>query len=523
MRYACLLCVALVSLLSQPAPCCQAQDASADELTLINKYIDDLGSPEFTVRQRAHVELEKIGLPAREALQKATRSNDAEVRRAAGELLQNLGTVLLPAPLEDVAVAASGRILVLKLREQKGLTIYDTRIRKLKTIELPTSDFTLGAGGNVAVVFLKKSVELRAYNLTTLELIRSKEFVDPVVIQRIVMGHSRDDLAYVRLARILEDRNDSTSNLLLDVTTMKLQRPVNREHSNGHNTSYSDVVHYRANGDINRLTEWSSSDSPRGIYLLTRFGQGYQVQGNSESTGHLALGDDGKIYTGYGQVMDLSEGNTRRGESITALTEIAGQSLFPGIGIGGRFFLGLKSDGSIFVYQSGVTAPLSPLEAFPQWALPMNQREDKVPDLNLPPGRLEKHGDGLVTLDRRIVFAPAAGHIIFLPHSNDRLIHRKFDLKAVLDATEKHYLLAVTTPALRTKSGSKWSYQIETLEKHGPVEFKLEKAPEGMSLSPKGQLTWKIPSGIQGTAEVTVVITDSKSYSISHSFTIAFE
>jgi hypothetical protein len=523
MRYACLLCVALVSLLSQTAPCCQAQDASADELKLIDKYIADLGSPEFTVRERARVELEKIGLPAREALQKATRSNDAEVRRAAVELLQNLGTVLLPAPLEDVAVAASGRILVLKLRDQNGLSVYNTTTRKLKTIELPTSDFTLGAGGNVAVVFLKKSVELRSYNLTTLELIRSKEFVDPVVIQRIVMGHSRDDLAYVRLVRTLDDRNDSTSNLLLDVNTLKLQRPANREQSNGHNTSYSDVVHYRANGDISRLTEWSSSSSPSGIYLHTRSGQGYQVQGNHDSAGHLALGDDGKIYTGYGQIMDLSEGNTRRGDPITALTEIAGQSLFPGIGIGGRFFLALKSDGSIAVYQSGVTVPLSPLEAFPQWALPMNQREDKVPDLNLPPGRLEKHGDGLVTLDRRIVFAPAAGHIIFLPHSNDRLVHRKFDLKAVLDATEKDYLLAVTTPALRTKSGSKWSYQIETLQKHGPVEFKLEKAPEGMSLSPRGQLTWKIPSGIQGTAEVTVVISDSKANSISHSFTIAFE
>jgi hypothetical protein len=317
MRSACLLCVFLVSLLWQTAPCCPAQDAAADERKLIHKHIADLGSPEFTVRKRARVELEKIGLPAREALQTAARSSDAEVRRSAVELLQNLGTVLLPAPLEDVAVAASGRILVLKLREQKGLTIYDTRIRKLKTIELPTSDFTLGAGGNVAVVFIKKSVELRSYILTTLELIRSKEFVDPVVIQRIVMGHSRDDLASVRLARIHDDRNDSTSNLLLDVTTLKLQRPANREHSNGHNTSYSDVVHYRANGDINRLTEWSSSSSTSGIYLHTRSGHGYQLQGNGESAGHLALGDDGKIYTGYGQVMDLNEGNTRRGDPIT--------------------------------------------------------------------------------------------------------------------------------------------------------------------------------------------------------------
>jgi hypothetical protein len=522
MRYACLLWFLLVSLVGRPAPYSQAQDTPADQRKLIEKHIADLGSPEFEVRERARVELEKIGVPAQEALQKAARSDDQEVSRIATTLLQNLGTVMLPAPLEDVAVAAAGRILVLKLREQKGLTVYDTTGRKLKTIELPTSDFTFGAGGNVAVVFLKKSVELRSYNLTTLEQIRSKEFVDPVVILRIVMGHSRDDLAFVRLAHGLGN-NDNTLNLLLDVTTLKLQRPTNREQSAGNNTSYDDNVHYRANGDLTRLTEWNSRSSPSGIYLFTRTGIDWQHQGNHESAGHLALGDDGKIYTGYGHIMDLNEGNPRRGERIVSTADISGQSLFPGIGIGGRFFLGLKTDGSVYVYQTGVTTPLCQLDAFPQWALPLEEREDKAPDQKQPPGKLEKSVEGLLTLDRRIVFSPAAGHVVFLPHSNDRLVHRKFDLKAVLDGTGRDYLLAVTTPAVRTKSGTRWEYEIKTLEKHGPVAFKLEKAPEGMSLSGRGQLTWKVPSGIRGTAEVTVVITDSKSNSIRHGFTITFE
>jgi hypothetical protein len=522
MRCACLLGVLLVSLVCQAAPHSQAQDTPPDQLQLIQKYIADLGSPEFEVRERARVELEKIGVPAQEALQKAAKSPDEEVARAATNLLQNLGTVMLPAPLEDVAVAAAGRILVLKLREQKGLTVYDTSTRKLKTIELPASDFTFGAGGNVAVVFLKKSVELRSYNLTTLEQIRAKEFVDPVVILRIVMGHSRDDLALVRLAHVLGN-NDSTSLLLLDVTTLKLGRPTNRERSPGNNTSYDDNVHYRANGDLTRLTEWKSTSSPSGVYLFTRTETEWQHQGNHESAGHLALGDDGKIYTGYGHIMDLNEGNPRRGERIVSTAEISGQSLFPGIGIGGRFFLGLKTDGSVYVYQTGVTTPLCQLDTFPQWALPLEERADKTPDQKQPPGKLEKTVENLLTLDRRIVFAPAAGHIVFLPHANDRLVHRKFDLKAVLDGTGKDYLLAVTTPPVRTKSGARWEYQIDTLEKHGPVEFKLEQAPEGMSLSGRGQLTWKIPSGIRGTAEVTVGITDSKSNSIRHGFTITFE
>jgi hypothetical protein len=510
-----------VSLVWQTVPCCRAQDNAEDQQKLIQKYVADLGSQDFAARTRARAELEKIGLPAEEALRKAARSDDLEVRQAATELLRVLGTVMLPGPLEDVAVAAAGRILVMKLGEQKGLTVYDTRTRNLRTIELPTSDFTFGAGGNVALVFLKKSVELRSYNLTSLEQVRSKEFADPVVIQRIVMGHSRDDLAFLRLANLSGD-NDHASNPLLDVPDLKLRRPTDREHNSGRHTSFDSIVHYRANGDLSRLTEWAPHDSSE-VNLLTPSEQGHQVHVRDEHTGQPAMGDDGKIYTGYGQIFELSDVNPRRGESIVRTAEIAGQSLFPGIGIGGRFFLGLKSDGSVYVYQAGVAAPLCQLDAFPGWALPMEEREEKTPDENQPPGKLEKKYEGSVTLDRRIVFAPAAGHVIFLPHTNDRLVHRKFDLKAVLDGTEKDYLLAVTTPQVRAKAGARWEYQVETLQNHGPVEFKLEQGPEGMALSPGGRLTWKIPGGIRGAAEVTVVITDRKANSVRHGFTITFE
>ena len=32
-------------------------------------------------------------------------------------------------------------------------------------------------------------------------------------------------------------------------------------------------------------------------------------------------------------------------------------------------------------------------------------------------------------------FAPGMDHIVFLPHSNDKVVQRKFDLKATLDAS----------------------------------------------------------------------------------------
>jgi hypothetical protein len=298
MRYACLPCFLLVSLVGQTEPSCGAQDKSPDQNQLIEKYIKDLGSSVYRVRERARVELERIGPPAQEAVRKATESADPQVRWTAQELFANLGTVLLPAPLEDVAVADSGRILVLKLRDQKGLTVYDTQIRKLRTIELPTADFTFGAGGNVVVVFLKESFELRSYNLTTLEKIQAKDFVDPVVVQKITMGHSRENLAFLR---VFSEGN--SWNFLLNVTTLKLQRPKERQPYQDHsNSNYQ--AYYRANGDMSRLSEWTN-ERP-GTYLYTRSEQGYQLHKGDSGFGHLAMGDDGKMYTGYGHIVDLN-------------------------------------------------------------------------------------------------------------------------------------------------------------------------------------------------------------------------
>jgi hypothetical protein len=520
MRYASLLCVLFAGFVWQTAPSSRAQDQPSDQRKRIQQYITDLGSPKFKERERARVELEKIGVHALEAVQKATESDDPQVRRMASDLLKDLGTVMLPTPLEDVAIAASGQVLVLKLRNQKGLTLYDARTRKLKTLELPTSDFTFGAGGNVVVVFLKESVELRSYNLTTLEQICSRDFVDSVVILQIIMGHSRDDLALLRVAHETEGESP-TCNRLLDVTTLKLQRPANRKENQGYNTKYSEKAQFRATGNMSRLAEWSTSYDPSGIYLFTRSREGYQVHGKQTASGHLAMGDDGKIYTGHGHIVDLKEGEDRKREGVDSTGQIAGQSLFPGIG--GLFFLGLKVDGSLDFYQTGTTTPLCSLDPFPRWMLPLDERREKAPDPKQSPGMVEKVDKGSVTLDRRIVFVPAAGHLIFLPHSNDRLIHRKFDLKASLDRTGKDYLHVVSSPPLWSKAGARWNYRIATVQKHSPVVFKLEKAPEGMSLSPEGQMTWTVPNGIQGTAEVKVAITDSKSHVFRHSFTIAFE
>lgn len=75
----------LVSLSGSPAPA--AKPPSAAE---IRKLIDQLGSASFAEREEATAALDAAGEPALPGLRKAAESDDAEVRRRAGELLRKI-------------------------------------------------------------------------------------------------------------------------------------------------------------------------------------------------------------------------------------------------------------------------------------------------------------------------------------------------------------------------------------------------------------------------------------------------
>jgi hypothetical protein len=75
----------LALLLSLPSP---AEEAAQKEK--IDKFIQQLGSGSFAEREKATKELTAIGLPALEALRQAAKSDDAEIRKRAEDILPRI-------------------------------------------------------------------------------------------------------------------------------------------------------------------------------------------------------------------------------------------------------------------------------------------------------------------------------------------------------------------------------------------------------------------------------------------------
>jgi RNA polymerase sigma factor (sigma-70 family) len=75
------------------------QTPKASDQAQIPKLIDQLGSDKFAERERATKELDKIGVPALEALRKAAQSDDPERRNRAQQLVQKIEGRALAADL----------------------------------------------------------------------------------------------------------------------------------------------------------------------------------------------------------------------------------------------------------------------------------------------------------------------------------------------------------------------------------------------------------------------------------------
>jgi hypothetical protein len=440
-------------------------------------------------------------------------------------------TTKLPAKCEECQIAGGGQYLVMKLKATRGLSVYDAKTQKLSTIELPEDDFFYAAGGDTAFVYLKDANELQSWRISTGKMIKAKGFADKPNVQTIVMGHSRDDLALVRMGRN-PNVGGFGQDQLVDTVEIKLT-PVKYTHAGGGGGRNWEQSQLRANGDMTRLADWASIQHPNTVAVLTKTDTGYQYVSSYGIPANLIPGDDGRVYTPMGNTIEPNPDYNPNfgGSPFKTAPAIKGKTLVPAIG--GQFVLAVTREGGLTLYAARSTDALAPLGDFPGWdpvkpdirpAFGGFVGPDGVqirPD-DLGPGAI---GDGknALSLDRRLCFAPGMDHIVFLPHSNDKIVQRKFDLKATLDASGEDYLMVVSVPRLRGKAGTAWDYQLKTVAKNGPVKYELPKAPEGMTVSAEGKLTWTPPKGIIGRAPVEVRGTDAKGKIVRQTFEISFD
>lgn len=427
-----------------------------------------------------------------------------------------------PDRIADLAVGGEGRFIVIRVAGDDTLRIYDTAARKVvQVFQLPSTEVVFAAGDDTVLVYIKDTKEFQVWSLTSMKRVKTAPSPHEAPVRQLVMGHARADRAFVVCATDAsgEAGRGPIAYFVLDVATLTPDRKV-KAFNGVLGDEYSVTAPLRGDRYLTRIVYWRSGVSPNGVNLILLTGRGFEFQYSHDSEGYVVAGDDGNVYTASGRVYGSEPVPSQRIRSeLPTRGRIKDQRLFPGLG--GTFVLGVEADGSASVYQSGRTTALCAAGKFSD-ALPT-----KVVDSS--PGAQRRTmvefdaPRGAITRDKHIVFAPSLGYVLYLPEGEDRLVQRPFDLQDLLAGSGRDYFLVTSSPPTYVKAGVAWKYQITTLSKAGTVNYTLGNGPQGMTLSAEGLMMWKVPTGIEGRAPVTVLAKDSSGREARHSFVIEFD
>ena len=98
----------------------------------------------------------------------------------------------------------------------------------------------------------------------------------------------------------------------------------------------------------------------------------------------------------------------------------------------------------------------------------------------------------------------------------------ELDLDVALEKSEIDYLLVTSSPRPIAVLGEDYVYPVRVKSKKGGLVYKLDAAPEGMTVAKDGTIRWKTPKNFEEPqVDVIMTISDAASQEIFHTFKVA--
>ncbi|MCE9553984.1 MAG: trypsin-like peptidase domain-containing protein [Planctomycetes bacterium] len=409
--------------------------------------------------------------------------------------------VKLPSSAEkQVAVGGGGRYLVLHFKELRKLGIFDIKTRKIIGYVSAADDkVTFAASQNHVVVHLGAAGTISRYRLDNQEREKSVPLAEEVAAMG--MGSASEGPLvvvtsgyYAGFGRIFDLQK-------LQPRDMRLTGYRTSQATSG-TFNIGRIINVSADGRLVGGT--NEGVSPSGVYLALIDGDTVEVRHEHSSWGAIRPAPTGEIvYTSRGaHGTNLKPLSSPGGYAIPELTR-------------GVFTLvmrdasdrGSKKGATLSLQVQGDSRPLATLDR-KQLGI------DSLPSHPVHFANAPWH--------QRLLFHAPEKTLVAIPDDRQRLILADLDVDKILDQSGRDYLFVSSQPPTSIKSGQAWKYKIEARAKKGPVKMKLESGPEGMKLSPQGDLQWKVPASAK-TEAIIVSVKDGTDQEIFHTFTLTME
>ena len=403
--------------------------------------------------------------------------------------------VTLPAEVENVAFGGGGRYMILHLPRLHKLAIFDINAAKItRYISLGSDDIFFAAGNEKLIVTLNDQNIIQRWSLLTGERELNVPLPDAASLRAIALGAASDG------PLLMLPRQGEAS--YLDIATLS-RLDVEFPHGgfSGNHPSYP----YRiwAAGDGTVFTGCSPDLSPSGLAYMMLRGSKSEPRTGWDSCGYVVPNLDGSLVcTSRGiynaELRQIDPDHFKNVECLPAFDSL--------------YFVGVFA-------QNG--------DAYKKATLGVYSAADRRLLVTLPPfeemDTPDQWARGKMTLDKCILFAPAANLLVTLADDHSRLVLRRLN---ILDALEKagiDYLFVASLPERHAVRGKRYTYQLAVKSKRGGVRYTLDSAPKGMTLSKTGRLEWQTPADAAAQESILVTVRDSSGQEVFHSFVISID
>ncbi len=123
--------------------------------------------------------------------------------------------------------------------------------------------------------------------------------------------------------------------------------------------------------------------------------------------------------------------------------------------------------------------------------------------------------------DRRIHLIPDAKLVVTVPLPADRLVLQQVDVSALAAESPVDYLAIHSKPPQFVQRGNLLRYDLQVVSKDEHLQYGVELGPDAMTLSPTGELRWKVPvEARQQEEQVVLSVRDGTGQERLQSFTL---
>lgn len=425
--------------------------------------------------------------PAGSAAPQASQGVPPVIQKAAPGFKRYTGGQLeipLPGVIEDLVPGGGGRYLVMYLKEQRQIAIYDVNeVQIVKTIPLETEDALIAAGADDFLIADRSKMMLERWSFNSFE----KEAEAPLPEQSILHAMSLGFASRGPLLLSVEYRIDNRRSHTLQFMSLEtLQHDPEIAAASFKNLQSLEEMVLRASGDgkvFGILSPEYNGDILGVINLNLKPRETYFRKIDKEHS----------RYSASRYAMPNADGSVVQTDAGLYSLQLFPRNMSPHRELHlvpsthpNYFVTYPLTSSSVDVYLTETGESISPLKVGPLGNISDIFRRTRD---NPNPRKLKD----LLPMEKRVHYIPQADQVVTVPYTDDGLRIVPFSLTNELRKSNKPYLFASSVAPHSCFRELKLDYQLEVESSSQSITYELSAGPKGMTLSETGRLEWQVP------------------------------